>query len=241
MPAGLDGNPDPITTPPRDAVLDRIATLVVERRQPGRPFLLAVDGIDGSGKSTFADELAHRLSRSGVRVVRSTVDSFHQPREVRRRRGPTSPAGFYLDSHQLDRLRTELLAPFRAGPGSTVATAIFDEPSDTPVDDACHTVGADDVLVFDGIFVQRPELQEYWDLTVFLDGARRVRLQRLELVLRDLPTSSVDTVAHVLEWVAKIDRYASGMRYYLDTVDPAQRADVLVDNNDLAHPRLLRI
>lgn len=240
MPAGLDGNPDPITSPERDEVLDRLAELVLERRVPGRPFLVGVDGIDGSGKSTFADELTQRLARRGTHVVRSTIDSFHQPREVRRRRGPTSPVGFYLDSHQLDRLRAELLEPFRAGPGNTVATAIFDEPTDSPVDDVHHTVAADDVLVFDGIFLQRPELQGFWDLTVFLDGAQRVQMQRLELVLRDLPERSVDAVAHTLDWVAKIDRYASGMRYYVDSVDPARRADVLIDNNDLARPRLLR-
>ena len=104
----------------------------------------------------------------------------------------------------------------------------------------CRRWTADDVLLFDGIFVQRPELREFWDLVVFLDAAQRVNLQRLELVLSDLPTTPIDIVGNVLEWGARIDRYASGMRYYLDVVDPAQRADVLVDNNDLRHPIIVR-
>ena len=127
--------------------------------------------------------------------------------------------GFYFDSHDLDALRDRLLVPFRRGAGSSVVTAVFDEPTDAAIDAEARAVGADDVLLFDGIFVQRPELREFWDLVVFLDAAQRVNLQRLELVLSDLPTTPIDIVGHVLEWGARIDRYASGMRYYLDVVD----------------------
>lgn len=240
VPAGLDGNPRPITSPQREAVLAQTVETIARRRLSGRPFLIAIDGIDGAGKTTFADELAQRLLGLGVRVVRSTVDSFHHPRTVRHRRGATSPVGFYFDSHDLDALRDRLLVPFRRGAGSSVVTAVFDEPTDAAIDAEPRAVGADDVLLFDGIFVQRPELREFWDLVVFLDAAQRVNLQRLELVLSDLPTTPIDIVGHVLEWGARIDRYASGMRYYLDVVDPAQRADVLVDNNDLHHPIIVR-
>ena len=58
--------------------------------------------------------------------MRSTIDSFHRPRAERHRRGPGSPTGFYLDSHQLDTLTTVLLEPFAAGDPFVVAA--FDEP-----------------------------------------------------------------------------------------------------------------
>lgn len=167
-----------------------------------------------------------RVTRLGVQVVRSTIDSFHQPKAVGRQRGATSPVGFYLDSHDLNGLRDRLLRPFRRGADNTVVTAVFDEPTNTPINDEPRAVTGDDMLIFDGIFVQRPELREYWDLTDFLDAAQRVDLQRLELVLGNLATAPIDVVGHVLEWVERIDRYSSGTRYYLDTVDPAKRADV---------------
>ena len=62
--------------------------------------LVGIDGIDGSGKSTFADEVATLLRARGVPVVRSTVDSFHNPRSKRWARGRSSPVGFYLDRAQ---------------------------------------------------------------------------------------------------------------------------------------------
>jgi uridine kinase len=70
-----------------------------------------VDGIDGAGKTTFADELAAVLRDRGHAVIRALVDGFHNPREVRYRRGRRSAVGYYLDSFDYDRLRRVLLDP----------------------------------------------------------------------------------------------------------------------------------
>ncbi len=239
VPSGIDGNPDPIMTPQRSDVLEHTARLVLDHRHDTKPLLVGIDGIDGSGKSTFADELALLLTREGVNVIRSTVDSFHHPRNIRWRRGRDSPAGFYLDSHDLDALRSLLLDPFRAGPGSTYRTAAFDEPTDRPIDAPVVTLSGDEVLLFDGIFLSRPQLAEYWDLTIFLDGQARVNLGRLSYVMADAPEAGTDLVGHVLRWVERIDRYSSGMRFYLDSEDPQGRADLVIDNNDLANPSIL--
>ncbi|MCP3991828.1 MAG: uridine kinase [Actinomycetia bacterium] len=239
MPSGLDGNPDPIVTPQRTDVLEHAAGLVLNRRRDNKPFVVGIDGIDGSGKSTFAGEVALLLTGEGLNVIRATVDSFHQPQRIRWRKGKRSPAGFYFDSHDLDALRCLLLDPFQAGAGSTYRTAAFDEPTDQPVEAPVETVVGDEVLLFDGIFLGRPELADYWDLTIFLDGQARVNLGRLSHILADAPETGTDLVDHVLRWVERIDRYSSGMRLYLDTEDPQARADLVIDNNDLANPSVL--
>ena len=48
--------------------------------------LVAVDGVDGAGKTTFCDELASVLRAQGRAVVRASVDDFHHPRAIRWRR-----------------------------------------------------------------------------------------------------------------------------------------------------------
>lgn len=186
MPAGLDGNPNPVVTPVRSSVLAEVSRLIGARKQPDAPLLVCIDGIDGAGKSTFADEAGARLASDGHQVVRSTIDSFHRERSARLRRGPRSGAGFYYDSHNLTALQTQLLGPFKAGSGEFV-TAVFDEPLDEPVVQIPESVAPGMVLLFDGIFTQRPELADYWDFAVFLDGQKRVNLQRLGYVLDALP------------------------------------------------------
>ena len=60
MPAGLDGNPNPIQTAQRDAVLCAVADRVCTAN--GSRVLVGIDGRSGAGKSTFADELAARCA-----------------------------------------------------------------------------------------------------------------------------------------------------------------------------------
>jgi uridine kinase len=59
---------------------------------------VAADGVDGAGKSVFADQLADVLREQARPVVRASVDDFHRPRGQRYRRGRSSPSGFWLDS-----------------------------------------------------------------------------------------------------------------------------------------------
>jgi len=63
------------------------------------PVLVAIDGVDGSGKSMFAKNLAEAIERNGRPTVVVHVDDFHNLSEVRHRRGRESPEGFWLDSY----------------------------------------------------------------------------------------------------------------------------------------------
>ncbi len=66
---------------------------------------VAIDGVDGSGKTVFADDLTGVLRAAGRTVVRVSVDDFHQPRALRHHRGRDSPVGFWLDSYDYSVLR----------------------------------------------------------------------------------------------------------------------------------------
>jgi uridine kinase len=201
--------------------------------------LVGIDGRSGSGKSTFADELAGHLGRRGRVVIRSSTDSFHRPREERLARGATSADGYYLDSHDLDRITNELLIPFREG-ADQVLVAAFDEPADTPREEIVD-VATDAVLVFDGLFLHRPEFAATWDVSVHLDADERRDTEWLQYLLTDLPD---DVSQRAVELDRRLDtarwpRYRRGWGRYLDDVAPRSRATVVVDNNDLAHPRIL--
>jgi uridine kinase len=237
MPVGLDGNPDPVVTPERTAVLDAVSALVESRHD--RRTIVGVDGRSGSGKSTFSDELASRLEERGLDVVRSTTDSFHRPRVQRLSAGPSSPDGYYRDSHQLDRMAGELLVPFKDG-SPRVLVAAFDEPSDTTME-VFADVAENAVLVFDGLFLQRPELCRLWDVSVYLDADVRRDAEWLDFVLADLPD---DPVARAGELDRRLERarwprYRKGWDVYLADADPRRAASLVVDNNDFANPRIV--
>jgi uridine kinase len=191
---------------------------------------MTVDGVDGSGKTTFADELAAVVAATGrfTEVVRASVDGFHHPRAHRHALGRTGET-FWSRSFDYPALVRELVEPWRGGPGSTYRTAVRDVDTDRALDVPPAVVPEGGLLLVDGIFTQRDELRDHWDLAVFLDVPFEVSVSRM--AGRD---GSVDDPTHPDQ-----ARYVEGQRRYFRACNPRDRADVVVDNSDLALPRIL--
>ncbi len=194
------------------------------------PLRVAVDGVDAAGKTTFADELVAPLEAAGRPVIRASIDGFHHCAAVRKRRGDESPQGYFLDSFDHAGLIEALLEPL--GPGGTrrFRRAIFDFRTDAPVEARLGEAAANAVLLFDGVFLLRPELRHYWDFSVFLRADFEVTVKRAEA--RDLELFG--TPARVRRRYQR--RYVPGQRLYLSQVRPEARASVVVDNNDPVRP-----
>ena len=107
----------------------------------GHPLLVAIDGVDGAGKTVFADEFADVLRRHGLEVVRASVDGFHHPARRRYRRGRTSPEGFFLDSYDYAALTRLLLDPLRPKGSRRIVRAVHDVASDETIDAPVEVVG----------------------------------------------------------------------------------------------------
>jgi uridine kinase len=192
---------------------------------------VAIDGVDGAGKTTFADELAVAITGFGRPTIRSSVDGFHNPRSVRYRRGRESPDGFYLDSYNYAALRSELLEPLGPTGAGRYRTRMFDHVTDTvtPAPVRCAAVGS--VLILDGIFLHRPELADEWDMSVFLHVPFELSVPRG--ARRGEEFGSPDPNA------ASNRRYVQGQRRYLSECDPQRRATVSIDNSNLEAPFIL--
>jgi uridine kinase len=188
---------------------------------------VGVDGVDGAGKTVFANALAERVEALGRPVIRAGIDGFHNPRSVRYSRGRDSPEGFFLDSFNYDSLRQYLMMPFRSG-APTVQTARFDYKTDSEVSNLHRTAPGAAILVFDGIFLHRPELDGFWDRSIFLDVPFPISFSRL--AKRDGMNPDPQAVQN--------HRYLEGENIYLRGCRPQERASYLVDNSDFDAPRL---
>jgi uridine kinase len=210
-------------TPARRAVLDRVAEAVLALAATGT-VRVGIDGVDGAGKTTLADELRDRLASSGRPIIRASVDAFHHAKRVRYRLGRYSPEGFYRDSYDYAALHRLLLDPL--GPGGTgrFRRAIFDVDADVAVDAPEERAAPGSILLLDGMFLHRAELRDTWDLSVFLRVAW-IRNHRL----RGAPAPAE------LEAPAT-GRYLGGQRLYFRECAPWECASIVVDNHDLDAP-----
>ena len=191
---------------------------------------MGVDGVDGSGKTVFAAELAAVLRQAGREVVQVSLDDFHHVRDVRYRRGRTSPEGFWLDSFDYPRFAAEVLEPLGPGGSRRYRPRGHDLATDAVLDVPFLTAPAGAVLVVDGLFLHREELEGLWDFTVFLDVPFEVTAVRMAGRDGTHPDPEDPSMA----------RYVRAQRRYFAEREPWSRADAVVDNTDLARPALRR-
>lgn len=201
----------------RDQVVERLAE-AAGAVAVGHPARIAVDGAPAAGKTTLADELAVVLRGQGREVIRATVDDFLVPRAQRYRRGEFSGEGCYFDAHDWAALKRVLLDPLGPGGDRRFRRAVDDR---SPV----GTASADAVLVFDGVFLLRPEVVDRWDLRVFVSTELEKTVERA--VVRE---GRADVERRWRE------RYIPAQRLYFAAARPAEQADFIVHNDDPRRP-----
>lgn len=189
---------------------------------------VAVDGVDGAGKTTFADLFAEQLRSTGREVVRVSADDFHHRRAVRHQRGRNSPPGFWLDTYDYVALR-KVLDPLGPAGSRRYQTAAYDLDFDQALDPPWCEAPPGAVLILDGMFLHRDELADCWDLSIFLQVPFSVSVARLASRDGSNPDPEHPSLA----------RYVQGQRLYFAACSPWDRADLVVDYADLDAPSLI--
>jgi len=192
---------------------------------------VAIDGLTAAGKTSFGHELAERLAAERP-VLRASLDDFKKPWRDRHLYDRESGTGYYRNAFDYPTLVRLLLEP--AGPGGSGACVLCSIDPLTQVDHSDVVTGAppDAVLIVDGVFALRPEVNDYWDLRVWLDVPEDLSVRRG--TTRDESRAGAEAEA------LHRDRYLAAERLYIAEVDPVATADFVIDNTDFGHPVVVR-
>lgn len=221
----------PPGTPQRNTVVERITERIL-RLGTGR-LRVAIDGLTAAGKTSLGHELAEQISAAGRPVLRASLDDFKRPWREAHLYDRTSGEGYYRNAFDYTALTTLLLAP--SGPRGPGQCALCSIDPLTQRDHSSNIVQAppDAVLIVDGVFAFRPQINEHWDLRIWLEVDPEVSIQRG--IARDRAMEGAEAEA------LHRDRYLPAERLYIAEVEPARLAEVIIDNTDFDRPRILHI
>ncbi|MEU6584173.1 hypothetical protein [Nocardia sp. NPDC046763] len=212
-----------LASPERGALIDQVAERISAL---GRNRLtVGIDGSTASGKTSFGHELAERIASAGRPVLRASLDDFKKPWRDRHLYDRESGEGYYRNAFDYPQIRALLLEPF--GPNGSGECALCAIDPLTQIDHSSELTAADydAVLIVDGVFAFRPEINEYWDFRIWLEVSPEISISRGTDRDNDEKTHR--------------DRYQPAEQIYLAEVEPLRFMDVVIDNSTFASPLLM--
>lgn len=199
------------------------------------PVLVAIDGVDGAGKTFFAKKLVSELENQKRKIINASIDNFHNNEIIRYKKGKDSPEGFYFDSFNYKLLKNKLLNPFLSGEGKYIDIA-FDCVLNSEVNSTSKSIEKNSILIMEGIFLLRSELIKYWDLKIFLDVDFNITLERN--IQRSKNNDKNISVENIIDKFNK--RYMLGQKIYFLDSNPKAQANIIIDNSDFDKPKIIK-
>jgi len=217
----------------RQAMLDELVQRIgsIKRSHPVR---VAIDGVSASGKTSLGDELAELMAAHGRPVLRASLDNFKRPWSERHLYDRESGEGYYRNAYDYDLIREALLLPLGPGGNRKYRSSSIDPLTQQRATEATGEAPADAVLLADGVFLLRPELNDLWELRIFLEIDFETVLQRG--ATRDQGWAGGFEAAAELYRT----RYIPSEELYIAEVGPRELADVVIDHIDFDAPVLLK-
>lgn len=210
------------------AIRLRIISIVKDK-----PLRIAINGVEGSGKTTFAQLLTEYLINENNKAIHVSIDGFHHDRSYRYRQGRESARGYYEDSYDE-----------KAFVEGVLTQSQNDSPCYTPASHDLHTdqylnlspirITDDTIIITDGAYLFKPVYLPHWDLKIYLRADFETAMKRG--ALRDQEAlGGYEAALRKFE-----QRYHAASKIYQQEVNPESHADIIVDNTDFENPELIK-
>jgi len=155
-----------------------LADVIAYRRlesKSNRALLVAISGIDASGKGSLASRLSTNLKRLGMNVATIGIDPWQTPPALRRE--AADPAEhFYLHGYRFEDLFDRVIEPLRRDRALDLEVELLDPAGLRFTTRLSYE--AIDVIVLEGIFLFKRELRDRYDVSVWVECGFPAALQR---------------------------------------------------------------
>lgn len=198
-----------------------------------KPVRVAINGIEGTGKTFFARKLTEYLNARNISTIHVSIDGFHFKKEIRYKQGRDSAEGYYEDSYdEMAFIEKVLKSSQSEAPNITKAT--HDLETDEYLTLEPIEIPSRTVLITDGAYLFKPNYREHWDLKIYLKTTFEIAMSRG--VERDKDAlGGFDLTKEKYE-----NRYHKASRIYLTEIEPEKIADIIIDNSDFNNLKIIK-
>lgn len=199
--------------------------LLFMQSKKDKPVRVAINGIEGTGKTVFAEKLTRYLNAQHFKAIQVTIDGFHFDKAIRYQQGRDSAKGYYENAYnELDFVEKVLKASQSETPNYTEATHDLETDKYVHLDPVF--IDFDTVLITDGAYLFKPNYRHHWDLKIYLKTSFETALIRG--IERDkTKLGGYDSTKEKFK-----QRYHKASEMYLEENKPEQIADIIIDNTD---------
>ena len=220
----------PAPAPARALVIERLAAMV--DALGSQRLRVAIDGFTAAGKTSLGHELARAVAGRGRPVLRASLDDFKRPWSERHLYDRFSGEGYYRNAFDREAACRLLLDPSAPAADGLVSLCSIDPITQIDHSAVQSAMPPSGVLIVDGVFAYRPEINDYWDLRIWIEIDPELSVRRGIERDRELDGEEAEALHR--------DRYLAGEMLYIDEVDPRSFVEVIIDNTDFDRPRLIR-
>jgi uridine kinase len=185
------------------------------KNQSNRSLLIGIDGLGGSGKTTYAYKLQRQLEGSMI----FHLDDFIHMKEVRYNEDYEEWYCYYHLQWRYDYLIQKLLQPLKSGLAVNEKIEVYNKETDSYILREIE-IPVGKTVIIEGVFLQRPELRPYFETVIYLDVDQETRLKRISD--RDTYMGSKEEIALRYE-----ERYFPAEVKYIKQCNPLALADLI--------------
>ena len=191
-----------------------------------RSALIAVTGIDGSGKGYLTERIVAQLQEHGSNAVGINIDGWLNLPD--KRFNSDDPAGhFYEHAIRFDEMFERLILPLRENRRCHVV-ADFAEETATRYRKHAYLFEGVDIIVLEGIYLLKRAYRDHFDLSFWVDCSFETALERaIERGQEGLPREETTRAYETI--------YFPAQRIHFEKDDPQSVADFIINND----PRIL--
>ena len=193
---------------------------------------IGVNGIDNSGKTTFAKSLSEYLDARGYESKVISIDNFHNPQDIRGK-GENPVDAYYENAFDTERLIEEILEPIRNNQEVHKELEILNLKTDIYDLKKEYHVNRNDIVIIEGVLLYKEPLDRYIDYNIYLNINFDIMIKRARE--RDEERFDENVVKRYKE------KYIPIQKKYIKEDNPKLKSDMIIDNNDFDKPKIIEI